>query len=199
MKNFKKLIEVFKNEGGYLRTTQALKREIYSKDLAEMLAAGVTEKVGRGLYRLSDMPPLSNPDLVTVGLMIPQGVVCLISALAFHEITTQIPHEVHVALRSGSEKPRIEFPPVSFYWFSKTAFEAGIEKHKIEGAVIRVYSPEKTVADCFKFRNRIGLDVAIEALKICRSRKRSTVDEILKYARICRVEKIMKPYIEAIL
>ena len=190
---------IFKSKDGILRASDAKRAGIHSQTLARMKTKGIIGQIGRGIYRLSSLPSLPQPDLVAVGLRIPQGVICLISALAFHGITTQVPHEVHVALRSGAEKPRIEYPPTSFYWFSKAAFEAGIAEHKIEGATVRVYSPEKTVADCFKFRNRLGLDVAIEALKLCRSEKRSPVDELLKYARICRVEKVIKPYIESIL
>ena len=164
-----------------------------------MRQAGVIELISRGLYRLSRLTPLSTPDLATVGLKIPQGVICLISALAFHEITTQVPHEVYVALRQGSEKPRLEYPPTRFVWLSGSSFSEGIGTHKVDGVSIRIYGPEKTVADCFKFRNRIGLDVAIEALKLCREKKRSRPDLLLHYAKICRVENVMKPYLQSIL
>ena len=104
-----------------------------------------------------------------------------------------------MAIKKGSEKPRIGYPPARFVWFSEPVFNEGIEVYKVDGVLIKVYSPEKTVADCFKFRNRIGLDVAIEALKLCRQKRRSKPDLLLKYARICRVERVMKPYLEAIL
>jgi predicted transcriptional regulator of viral defense system len=192
-------IKAFKDNGGLFRTSQALKAGIHPRDLYAMQSQGIVESISRGFYRLKSKKPLWRPDLTTVALRVPQGVICLISALAFHNITTQIPHEEYIALLKGSEKPRLNHPPTRFFWMSPTAFEEGIETHKIEGVALRIYSPEKTVADCFKFRNKIGLDVAIEALKFCRERKRSSVDTLMKYAKIDRVEKVMKPYLEAIL
>jgi len=196
---YQRELNIFKEHGGLLRTSQALELGIHPRYLYDMREAGMIEAVSRGLYRLADMPPLSKPDLATVALRVPQGVLCLVSALAFHEITTQIPHEVHVALAKGSEKPRLKFPPLRCVWLSGKAFSEGVETHKVDGIELRVYSPEKTVADCFKFRNRIGLDVAVEALKYCREKKRSKPDVLLKYAKICRVARIMQPYIEALL
>lgn len=198
-KRFQKQAAMFKEHGGLLRTSVAMQLGIHPRDLYAMRDAGILEPVSRGLYRLSRLPPAANPDLSTVGLKISQGVICLISALAFHEITTQVPHEVYVALPQGSEKPKLDHPPTRFVWISEPAFSEGIETHKADGVPIRVYAPEKTVADCFKFRNRIGLDVAIEALKLCREKKRSRPDLLLKYAKICRVDRVMKPYLQAIL
>lgn len=196
---YQKETAIFRDHGGLLRTSEALKFGIHPRDLYGMREAKIIETISRGLFHLADMPPLAKPDLATVALKVPQGVICLISALAFHEITTQIPHEVYVALRKGSEKPRLDFPPTHFIWLSEIAFNAGLETHKADGAEVRVYCPEKTVADCFKFRSRIGTDVALEALKLCRERKRSKPDVLLKYAKICRVERVMKPYLEALL
>lgn len=198
MKQSIRAIEVFKQSGGLLRTAQALKNGIYSNTLAEMKEAGLIEQVSRGLYRLAQTPPLSQPDLVTVALKIPKGVICLISALAYHDISTQVPHEVYVALPSFSRTPRISHPPTRFFRLSKASYTAGIETHTVDGIPIRIYSPEKTVADCFKFRNRVGLDTAIEALKLCRSRKHARMEDLLTCARINRVENIMKPYLESI-
>lgn len=196
---FEKQLAIFKAHGGMLRTAQAMRLGIHPRDLYAMKEAKILEPISRGLYRISSLKPLANPDLVTVALKIPKGVICLISALAFHEITTQIPHEVHVALPRGTEKPRLDHPPTRFAWFTEPAFESGIETHAIDGVPVRIYSPEKTVADCFKARNKVGLDVAIEALKLCREIKKSKPETLLNFARICRVEKIMKPYLEAIL
>jgi predicted transcriptional regulator of viral defense system len=192
-------MKAFKDHGGMLRTSQALEAGIHPRDLYAMKSQGIVEPISRGFYRLKSRKPLWNPDLTTVALRIPQGVICLISALSFHNITTEIPHEVYIALKKGSEKPRLGHPPTRFFWLSPPAFEASIETHEVDGVAIRIYSPEKTVADCFKFRNTVGLDVAIEALKFCRERKRSTVGTLLKCARMDRVEKVMKPYLEAIL
>ncbi|MBI5203110.1 MAG: type IV toxin-antitoxin system AbiEi family antitoxin domain-containing protein [Elusimicrobia bacterium] len=192
-------LAVFHAHGGMLRTSEALRRGIHPRDLYAMRDSGLIEKLTRGLYRVSSLKPLGNPDLVTVALKVPKGVICLISALAFHEITTQSPHEVYVALLRSARSPRLDHPPTRFAWFNEPAFKAGIETHRIDGVGVRVYCPEKTVADCFKARNRIGLDVAIEALKLCRRKKRSKAETFLKYAKACRVEKVMRPYLEALL
>jgi len=196
---FEKEKRAFSRGGGLLRTSAALRAGIHPRTLYDMRNQGVVEQVSRGLYRLADLPALSNPDLVTVAAKIPSGVVCLISALACHEITTQIPHEVHVALPRGTEPPRLKHPPLRVFWFTGRSFTEGIETHKLDGIGIRVYSLEKTLADCFKYRNKLGLDTVLEALRLYRSRKRPNVDELMKFARVCRVEKVMRPYLEALL
>ncbi len=167
--------------------------------LYRMRETGDLEQLSRGLYRLRGLPKLSNPDLVPVALKVPQGVICLISALAFHDLTTQVPHQVFLALPRGAEPPRMSFPPLRIFWFTEPAFTEGMEVHKVDGVPVRVYSPEKTIADCFKYRNKIGLDVALEALKLYRGKRKTKVDEVLRYAAICRVEKIIRPYLEALL
>jgi predicted transcriptional regulator of viral defense system len=172
---------------------------IHPSTLYAMRDAGSLEVVSRGVYRLAGSEPLGNPDLVTVATRVRGGVICLISALAFHEITTQIPHEVHVALQRGSEGSRLEYPPIKIYWFKGQAFTAGVETHEIDGVGAQIYSPEKTLADCFKFRNKIGLDTAVEAVRFYRERRSVNVDALMRYAAICRVEKVMRPYLEAIL
>ena len=164
-----------------------------------MRNVGSLEVVSRGVYRLADAEPLGNPDLVTVATRIPNGVICLISALAFHEITTQIPHEIHVALQRGSEKPRLNHPSIKIYRFSGQAFTAGVVFHEIDGVNVCIYGMEKTLADCFKFRNKIGLGTALEAVRFYRERKSVNVDALMHFAKICRVEKVMRPYLEAIL
>jgi predicted transcriptional regulator of viral defense system len=198
-KHFRKERRVFIQHGGLLRTAAALRAGIHPRTLYEMRDEGVVEQLSRGLYRLADLPTLSNPDLVAVALKIPAGVVCLISALAYHEITTQTPHEVHVAVRRGTEPPRLQHPPLRVFWFTGKAFTEGIEAHLVDGVPLRVYSPEKTLADCFKYRNKLGLDVFLEALKLYLARRRLRVDELTKFARTCRVERLMRPYLEALL
>jgi predicted transcriptional regulator of viral defense system len=126
-------------------------------------------------------------------------VICLISALSFHEITTEIPHQIYLALPRGAEPPRLDYPPLRIFWFSGPAFEEGIENHNVDGIPIMVYNPEKTLADCFKYRNKIGLDVVLEALKFYRQRKRFNVYELIRYAKVCRVEKVMRPHVGALL
>jgi predicted transcriptional regulator of viral defense system len=196
---FDRAVAVFKKNGGILRTSQALRAGIHPSTLYTMRDGGMLEVVSRGVFRLASSEPLGNPDLVTVATRVQGGVICLISALAFHEITTQIPHEVHVALQRGAEIPRLEYPPIKIYWFKGQAFTAGVETHQLDGVDIRVYNPEKTLADCFKFRNKIGLDTAVEAVRFYRDRRGVNVEALLRYATICRVEKVMRPYLEAIL
>jgi predicted transcriptional regulator of viral defense system len=191
--------KVFRDRGGVLKTGEALSAGIHPRTLYEMERSGTIEKLVRGLYRLTDMPPLGSPDLVSVALKVPNGVICLISALAYHEITTQIPHEVYLALNRGAESPRLEYPPIRIFWFTGEAFTQGIENYKLDDIQTRIYSPEKTIADCFKYRNKIGLDTAIEALKFYRGKKRFKVDDLMRFAGVCRVEKIMRPYLEALL
>ena len=160
---------------------------------------GVIQRMGRGLYRLVGGPPLTQPDLVAVARKIPRAVICLISALAFHDLTDEVPHTVEYALPRGSEPPRLEWPPTHLYWFSGPAYSEGIETHKVDGSSVRVYGPEKTIADCFKYRNKIGMDVVLEAVRRYRAGHRFRVDELMRYARICRVHNVMKPYLEAML
>jgi predicted transcriptional regulator of viral defense system len=189
----------FREHGGMLRTGEALQLGIHPRTLYAMRDAQIIERLSRGLYRLADLPTLGNPDLVSVARRVPGGVICLVSALAYHELTTQIPHEIHLALPRGAEPPRLEYPPLRVVWFSGGAFTEGIETHTLDGVAVRIYSPEKTLADCFKYRNKIGLDVAVEALKLYRERRPVRPSELLKFARICRVEKAMRPYLEALL
>jgi predicted transcriptional regulator of viral defense system len=194
----KSVENLFRQHGGMLRASEAIALGIHPRTLYRLRDENRLVTVSRGLYRLADLPELSDPDLVSVATRIPQSVICLISALAFHEITTEIPHEVSIALPRTVKRPRLDYPPLRVFWVSGEALTEGIEEHKIDGVKVRIYGPEKTVADCFKFRNRIGLDVAIEALKLCRERRGSTPRKLLHYARICRVERIMRPYLEAL-
>ncbi|MBN1459789.1 MAG: type IV toxin-antitoxin system AbiEi family antitoxin domain-containing protein [Armatimonadetes bacterium] len=190
--------EVFREHGGLLRTAEALRSGIHPRTLYAMRDSGLLERVSRGVYRLASSPPLSNPDLVAVATRVPKGVVCLISALSFHELTTQIPHQVHVALPSGANEPRLEHPPITTYRFGGDSFTAGVETHDVDGVRVHIYGPEKTLADCFKFRSRIGLDTAVEALHSYREGGRIRVDELIHYAAVCRVKNLMRPYLEAI-
>ena len=187
---------VFRRHGGVMRTGEATTQGVHCRTLYAMRDAGILERLDRGLYRLTDLPPLSDPDLVTVARKIPQGVICLISALHFHDITSQIPHAVSIAVKRGSEPPRLDFPPIQIYWFSAEAFTAGVEKQSIDKMTIQVYSVEKTLADCFKYRNKIGMDTVLEALDLYRERKKPNPRKLIQFAKICRVEKVMRPYLE---
>lgn len=182
-----------------MRMSEALEHGITRYMLYKLKEEGFVEQVSRGIYRLADMPPIGNPDLVTVGLRFPNAVICLVSALAFHDITTQIPNNVSIAILRDSYAPAMAYPPLIVYRFSDKAYRCGIEEHLIDNVKMKIYSPEKTLADCFKFRHKVGIDVVLEALKLYKSRKKSKINEILEYAKINRVAKVMRPYLEAIL
>ena len=194
---FEREVELFRQHGGALRMSEALRLGINRKALYAMRDAGVIESVTRGLYRLASLEPLAHPDLVTVAARVPQGVLCLISALSFHELTTQVPHAIDVALERGTRKPRLDYPPTRFFWFSGPAFHEGIETHELDGTSVRIYDPEKTLTDCFRYRNQIGMDVVLEAMRLWRERRRKKLDVLLKYARMRHVERAMRPYLAA--
>ncbi len=196
---FRRALRIFHEHGGLLRTSEVLREGIHPATLYALRDAGVIEMISRGVYRLGNLPHVSDPDLVTIASRVPSGVICLISALSFHGITTQIPHAVHIALKKGATQPRITYPPIATYRFSGAAFTAGIDIHTIDGVAVRVYNAEKTLADCCKFRNSIGLDVMIEALRLYIERGRLNMDALLDYTRICRVTSTMRPYLEALL
>ncbi|OQB45934.1 MAG: hypothetical protein BWY02_02386 [bacterium ADurb.Bin157] len=190
-------VEIFRKCGGQLRMSEAIKHGITRYMLYSLRNKGIIEQISRGVYRLVELPPVSNPDLITVALRYPNAIVCLLSALSFHEITTQIPHEVSIAIPRDSHKPSLEYPPLLVHRFTGPSYQAGIEEHQIDGVTVKVYSIEKTLADCFKFRNKIGMDVVLEALKLYKARKQFDHRKILEYAKICRVDKIVRPYLEA--
>lgn len=196
---FDRARDIFLRRGGILRTVDAIRLGIHPRTLYAMRDSGLVEPVARGLHRLKELPPLRDPDLVPVALKVRDGVICLISALSFHELTTQIPHQIYVAIPRGAERPRLEFPPIRVFWFSGAVYSEGTDTHDVDGVPIHIYTPEKTVADCFKYRHKIGIDVAVEALKTYRRRRRLKVDDLVRFARICRVENVMRPYLEALL
>ncbi len=194
----KKVRDQFIAHGGIMSTGEAISSGIHPRTLYTMRDNGELERLERGLYRLSDLPPLSNPDLVPVALKIPKGVVCLISALSFHELTTQVPHEVYIALPQNTETPRISHPPIRVFWLSGKSYSEGIEEHRIDGVPVKIYCIEKTIADCFKYRNKLGLDVALEALKEYWKKRKRNIDTLVHYAKVCRVDNVIKPYLEAL-
>ncbi len=185
--------------GGTIRTADAIRAGIHPRTLYQLRDSGEVEALSRGVYRLTDQEAVADPDLVIVATRVPQAVICLTSALAFHAITTQIPHAISIALQRGAETPQLDYPPLSVYRFSQATLRLGIEQHQISGVTVKVYSAEKTLADCFKFRNKIGMDIVLEALKLYKARKPFNPDQLLKYGRACRVENIMRPYLEATL
>jgi len=192
-------IEMIRANGGQMRMSEALACGMSRYLLYRLRDLGIIEPLSRGLFRLTDLPPFTNPDLVTISLRYSKAVICLLSALAFHDLTTQVPHNVSVALPQGSRIPSRSYPPMTVYRFGEEAYRAGIEEHRIDGAMVKLYSPEKTLADCFKFRNKVGWDIVLEAVKLYRSRFPFRVDDLLEYARINRVDQIMRPYLEMVL
>ena len=193
-----KVRETFSKAGGVLRTVHALRAGVHPRDLYALRDSGVLERVSRGVYRLSDLPPLAEPDLVTVAARVPRGVIALISALHFHGLTTEIPREVSIALPQGTARPRLDWPPLHVYRFSGAMFTSGVETYERDGVRLRVYGAPKTVADCFKFRNRLGIEVAVEALRTGLEERKFTPADVLRAARTCRVERVMQPYLEAL-
>ncbi len=166
--------------------------------LTRMTAAGLLEKIGHGLYRVAYAQPSEYEGLVTVATKVPKAVFCLLTALQYHELTTQLPRHVWIAMPRSSHTPRMNYPPIKMVQFSGEAYSAGVDQVEHEGVTLHVYSVAKTIADCFKHRNKIGLDVALEALKESRTRNMATMDDIWHFAEICRVSNVIRPYLESI-
>jgi len=193
------LLRVFKHNKGILRFSAMLKSGFHRLEIKSLVESGEIEKIGRGIYRLKNAPSFSNPDLVTVALKAPNSVICLVSALYYHKATDEIPRKVDVAILRRPWANKIEYPPVQYFRFSEKAWKAGIETHMIDGHPVKIYSLAKTIADCFKYRNKIGLNIARDALKTAVGEKKVKPTEIMRYAEICRVDKIIRPYLEALL
>jgi predicted transcriptional regulator of viral defense system len=183
---------------GTLTSRAAAQARIHSQVLSRLVQDGELERVARGQYRLPDAPITEHHGLALVSDAAPGTVVCLLSAAAFHEVGTQIPSAVWIAVNRRARRPQIPWPPVRIFRFGGDAFTAGVETHSVEGRPVRVYSLGKTVADLFKYRNKIGLDVALETLREAWETRRVTMDELVRFARICRVERVIRPYLEAV-
>jgi predicted transcriptional regulator of viral defense system len=196
MTDYKKL---FADHNGILRASTAIELGVPKHILYEMVKTGELVREAQGIYRLSETPMPGNPDLVNLSLRVPRAVFCLISALYFHELTTQIPHSVYFALPRDVKTPKIQYPPIRVFHFSKESYQAGIVEHDLDGVNVKIYDREKTIADCFKFRQQVGMDVALEAIKDYLRQPKLNVHLLLKYARVNRVEKIMRPYVEALI
>lgn len=181
------------------RYREALAHGLDSRRLRQWVEQGRVELLARGLYRKAEVAGLVDEDLFVVAHKVPHGVLCLVSALQFHRLGTQVPHKVQIALPRGAWVPVLEQPPLEVFRFSGDSWTEGIREHRVDGAPLKVYSPAKTVADCFKFRSRVGLDVALEALRDWLKRAEFDVEEQLAQARNCRVEAVLRPYLEALL
>ena len=186
------------HEQGAIRARDLIVRGIHREALRRLCRSGELIRVSRGLYRAPNYD--YDPAHTTVEAIkrVPQGIVCLLSALRLHDLTTQEPHAVWLAIGNKDRQPRVAYPPLEIVRFSGRSLTEGIEERVIEGITVRLYTPAKTVADCFKCRNKTGLDVAIEALRDCLAQRRATLDQIWRYAEICRVANVMRPYVEAI-
>jgi predicted transcriptional regulator of viral defense system len=195
----KTALNQFRERGGILRTQEALRLGIHPRTLYALYDVGLLQRMTRGLYRLADLPPLAAPDWVIVARRLSGAVICLVSALAFHDLTTQIPHTIDVAIKQGSQKPTLAYPPLRVFWFSELAWSEGQETHILDETPVRVFGAAKTVADCFKYRHKIGLDIALEALRFYRERADFQVDRLIHFARIVRVERVLRPHLETLL
>ncbi len=191
--------KIFATNNGILRASKAIELGVPKHTLYEMVKTGELVREAQGIYRLKETPMPGNPDLVNLSLRVPRAVFCLISALYFHELTTQIPHQVYFALPRDVKTPKIDHPPIRVFHFSLEAYQAGIVEHELDGVKVKIYDREKTVADCFKFREKIGMDVALEAVKDYLRQPKVNISLLMKYARINRVEKGLRPYLEALL
>lgn len=191
--------KVFASSGGVLGTARAIRMGVHPRVLYAMRDAGAVVAISRGLFRLAERGDFSDPDLALVALKAPRGALCLVSALAFHGLTAQIPHEIYLALPAHAKAPLLDHPPVRVFYYDPATFDQGLETHARDGIKVRVYGVERTIVDCFKFRNKIGLDVALEALTAYCKRKQTHMDKLAEFARACRVQRVMQPYLEAVL
>jgi predicted transcriptional regulator of viral defense system len=186
------------SQKGLLRASDLDAIEAPRVVLTRLTTAGVLERVGRGLYRLPSHSGSEHEGLATIATKVPQAVFCLLTALQFHELTTQLPRQIWIAMPRGSHVPRIDYPPVKMVQMTGDVYSEGVETVERDGVALRVYGVAKTVADCFKHRNKIGLDVALEALKDVRAKRKASADDLWRYAKICRVTNVMRPYLEAV-
>ena len=183
---------------GVLRPKDVRAVGISGEYLNKLHVEGVLERPGRGIYTLAGAEPTENRSLAEACTRVPNGVVCLLSALRFHDLTTQMPFEVWIAIAEKARRPRVDYPPLRVLRFAQSPLHFAVEENNVEGVTIKVYSPAKTVSDCFKYRSKIGLDVAIEALRDCWSKRTATMDELWEAAKVCRMTNVMRPYLEAL-
>jgi predicted transcriptional regulator of viral defense system len=192
-----RLLRLARRHGSVSRREVA-EANIHTQTLSRLVRAGTLERVARGRYRLPNAPVTEHHGLALVAAAAPKAVICLLSALSFHQIGTQLPHEVWIALDRRSRRPSLRYPRLHVVRFGGDALTEGIETHRVEGEAVRVYNAAKTIADTFKYRNKIGLDVALEALREAWRARQFTMDKMYFYARVCRVERVMRPYLEAL-
>jgi predicted transcriptional regulator of viral defense system len=195
-----KAIEIIEKQGGIIRTYEALRLGIHRRTLYGLRDDGELLCTSRGLYQLARMESFPTEiDLVNVAKLVPHGVICLISALSFHELTTQIPHEIWLAVERKARRPKVSYPPIRPIFFTGPCFHEGIEVHRIMEQDVRIYNAPKTVIDCFRWRNHVGLDVALEAARSYLKKRGAGSSLLMEYARICKVDKVVTPYLEAMM
>jgi predicted transcriptional regulator of viral defense system len=184
---------------GILRSRDLAPLDIPRRNLTRLIEQGVLLRSGRGLYMLASADVSENHSVAEACKRVSSGTVCLLSALRFHGLTTQNPWQVWMAITPASRKPKVDHPPIHIVRFSGKAFARGIEHHRIEGVDVRMYSAAKTVADCFKYRNKIGVDVAVQALRDAWQKRKITAEQISHFAQVCRVTNVMRPYLDSLL
>jgi predicted transcriptional regulator of viral defense system len=193
----KQLLRIVRQRG-ILAARELGEQGVHRQLLTRLTREGALVRVARGRYSLPGHPVTENHGLALAAATVSRGVICLLSALSFHGVGTQLPAEVWIAIDRRARRPTLRYPPLRVVRFGGTALEEGIETHRIEGQSVRVYGVAKTLADLFKYRNKIGMDVVLEALRDAWRNRRFTMDDIDHYARVCRVERVMRPYLESL-
>lgn len=192
----RKVLEIVTGTG-VVRVRDIRARGLHPEHLRRLVKKGYLIRLSRGVYAPREFEPTQNHGLAQVAIRVPNSVVCLLSALQFHELTTQMPRRVWIAVPPKARTPHLDWPELQVHRFSGASLTEGRVEHLLEGVPVKIYEPAKTVADCFKFRNVVGLDVAIESLRECLREKRATIDELVHFGKICRVDRVMRPYLEA--
>ena len=183
---------------GMVRAREVRQAGFHPEYLRRLCEKGFLVRSGRGLYVSANPDVTELHDFAQAAKRVPHGVICLLSALAYHNIGTQNPYQIWIAVDRRARKPKVDFPPLRIFRFSGQALDMGVEEATVEGVKVRIYNPAKTVADCFKYRNKIGLDVALEALRESLRERKCNSDDLWHFAKVCRVANIMRPYMEAI-
>lgn len=191
------IINFFKKRNGYAKYKDFKEHKIHSREIARLLQEGLIEKVQSGLYRLKSFEITEQQYFIELGMMMPKAVVCLYSALAYYDLTTFVPTKLMLAVPKHYKVPKIEYPPTQFFYFSPKLYEAGLEEIVTKNGVFKIYSVEKSICDAFRFRRRLGMDSALEALFAYLKKRNRKLPQLIQHAKLCRVYNIMKPYIEA--
>ncbi|MFZ5517683.1 MAG: type IV toxin-antitoxin system AbiEi family antitoxin domain-containing protein [Candidatus Zhuqueibacterota bacterium] len=196
-----RIISIFKAHGGFARTKELKQAAVHTRDIARLVLEGVLEKIKPGLYRMADLPQANGIPIsfIDVCQAVPTGVICLLSALEYYELTTFNPSEVYVALRHSAKLPQIEYPPIRKYFFRDRFYFLGIEEIKTAHGVVRIYNQEKSISDMFRYRNRLGEDIALESLKNYLKRKEVDINKLMEYAVQCQVNAVMQAYVKAMI